>query len=247
MKYGIKSNFNYSDNICSFSTSDEINSGIDLENLSIGEYYLLLKVSFSNSDVKYYSLANSSEYGNITYYTITKNNSNNKIDISFGKYNDIPYMSISASKINDLPENVYDIALDPGHGGLDAGAVSKDYTEAELVLNCALKLKSKLENMGLKVFISRDSTLSSKEDTANNMYDDNGRINNLNKSNAKIMISLHINSDTYKSNEGGIEVYAPNNCNLEFASLLSKNIVEKSNSSFSELKSFKKSERCICS
>lgn len=240
MKYGIKSDFNYSDNTISFSTSDEINSGIDLENLAIDNYYLLLKVTYSNSDIKYYSFVNSSEYNNITYYTITKNNSNHKIDISFEKYNDIPYISILVTKANELPENVYDIAIDPGHGGLDSGATSGTYKEAEIVLDCALKLKTKLENLGLKVFISRDANSSPKEDTANNMYDEKGRVNIINESKAKIMLSLHLNSNTYKVDTGGVEVYAPNHCNLDFASILAKNIVENANSYYSELSSFRK-------
>ena len=242
MKFGIKSDFKYSDNSISFSTSDEINSGIDLENFDIGHYYILLKATYSNSDVKYYSLVNSSEYKDITYYTITKNNSNKKIDISFEKYNDIPYMSINVSKINSLPEDVYDIAIDPGHGGLDKGAISGDYTEAKLVLECSSILKAKLENLGLKVFVSRDENSSPKEDTANNMYDENGRVNIINKSSAKLLVSLHINSNTYDKNTGGIEVFAPNDCNLDFASLMAKNIVEKANSYYSEYKTHKKSD-----
>lgn len=243
----LESDFNYSDNTISFSTSDEINNGLDLENLEVNEYYVLLKLTYSNSDIKYYSLENSSEYGNIDYYTITKNNSNNKVSISFLTYNDIPYMSINVNTVNELPADVYDIAIDPGHGGLDVGATSGDYHEAEIVLDGALKLKAKLESLGLKVFISRDKSSSPKEDTANNMYDNNGRINILNKSKAKIIISLHLNSSVYDKNTGGVEVYAPNNCNLDFAQLLAKNIVEKSNSYYSELKSFKKFDRCICS
>ena len=245
-KYGIKADFNYSDNTLSFSTSSEINNGIDLEKLVLNNYYLLLKVTYSNSDIKFYSLINSSPHSDITYYTITKNSSNNKIYISFDKYNEIQYMYINVSKAQGLPEDVYDIAIDPGHGGLDKGAISNKNTESQIVLDCALKLKSKLESIGLKTFISRDENNSSKEDTANNMYDENGRINILNKSKAKLIISLHLNSDIYNKNTGGLEVYAPSNCNLEFASLLAKNIVEKTNTYYSELKSFKKQDRCIC-
>ena len=43
----IKSDYNYSDNIVSFSSSDEINSGLNLETLSNDTHYLLLKVSLS--------------------------------------------------------------------------------------------------------------------------------------------------------------------------------------------------------
>ena len=94
-KYGIKSNFNAQDDTVSFSSTEKINEGLDLENLSTGSYYVLLKVTFSNSDVKYYSLKNSSEYSDLTYYTITKNNYNNKIDISFNNYNELSYMSLN--------------------------------------------------------------------------------------------------------------------------------------------------------
>lgn len=243
----IKSDFNYSDNTISFSTSSEINRGIDLESLEINDYYLLLKVTYSNSDINYYSFVNGSEYGNITYYTLTKNNSNHKIDISFNQYHDIPYLSIHVEQANGLPEDVYDIAIDPGHGGLDAGATSGDYTEAGLVLDCALTLKSKLEDLGLKVLLSRDETSPANENTAYTMYDENGRVNLLNKSHAKLLISLHLNSEIYNKDEGGVEVYAPNDCNLDFASLLAKNIVEKANTYYSELSSFKELDRRLCS
>ena len=167
----IASDFNYSDDSISFSTSDTINEGINLEDLSIDNYYLLLKIIYSNGDIKYYSLKNASEYENTTYYTLTKNNTNNKIDITFDTYNDIPYMSLNVTKAESLPEDVYDIAIDPGHGGIDTGGISGDYTEADLVLEYGLNLKSKLEALGLKVFISRDGSESYQEDSTTNMYD----------------------------------------------------------------------------
>lgn len=115
----VKSNFNYTDNTLTFSTSDKINEGLDLESLDINDYYLLLKLTYSNSEVKYYSFVNTSEYGDIKYYTVTKNHSNNEINISFNKYNDVPYMSLSVKKAQRLPDDVYDIAIDAGHGGSD--------------------------------------------------------------------------------------------------------------------------------
>ena len=240
----IKADFSYSDDSLSFSTFDKINNGIDLESLNLTNYYILLKVTYSNSDVKYYALNNSSKYGNLTYYTITKNSSNNKVDISFDKYNDISFLGLSVTKADSLPEDVYDIAIDPGHGGLDKGAVSKDkqYNEAEIVLDYSLKLKTELENLGLKVFISRDGSEGSKIDTTRNMYDDNGRINILNGSNAKLILSLHINETKYSNENGGLEIYAPSNSDTAFAELLAKNIVEMANTYYSKLNGFKKAE-----
>lgn len=241
----IKSKFNYSDNKISFSTFDTINTGIDLENLQIDNYYILLKITYSNSDIKYYSLTNSSTYNDIEYYTITKNNSNNKLNIHFSNLNEIPVMKIDVSSIDNLPENIYDIAIDPGHGGLDKGDTYSNYSEAELMLKCGLDLKKQLENFGLKVFISRNGTENPNEDTTTSMYDENGRINILIKSNAKLLISLHMEDSAYTKNNSGISVYIPSNCTLDLASSLAKNIVETAGTYYSPSLSFKESERSI--
>ena len=239
MKYGIKSDFNTQNNTISFSSTEKINEGLDLETIPINEYYIFIKLTFSNSDIKYYSLKNASSYSDLTYYTITKNNSNNKIDIYFNQYNDIPYMNLSVKEVDSLPEDIYDFAIDPGHGGKDKGAKSGDYTEAELALKCGLDLKGKLEDLGFKVFISRNGSESETEDTTTNMYDENGRINVLNKSHAKLLLSLHLNENIYNKKLGGVEVYAPSNCNLNFASSIAKNIVNNCSTNYSNLKSFK--------
>ena len=120
------------------------------------------------------------------------------------------------------------------------GAKSGDYTEAELVLNCANLLKTKLEEQGLKVFMSRDGSESTKVNLEDKMFDDNGKINTLQESHAKLIISLHINEN--KSSKGGVEVYAPNNCNLDFAERIAKNIVEKANTNYSSATGFKKAD-----
>ena len=236
----IKSDYNYSDNIVSFSSSDEINSGLNLETLSNDTHYILLKVSLSNGDINYYSLSNSTEYSGITYYTITKNNTNSKIEIGFDKYNDMPYMSLDVSKVSSLPSNVYDVVIDPGHGGADAGAVYKDYKESSIVLDCAKSLKSKLETLGLKVLLTRDGTegASYKESA---MYDEGGRITVANESSAKLLISLHMNSNS-DVKSGGLEVYAPCSCDLTFANSLASNISQYANATYSPRTSFKKSD-----
>ena len=214
----IKSEFNYKDNVLSFSTFQELNNSIELEELDQDNYFMLLKVTYSNSDVRYYSFNNSSGYDNILYYTITKNGKNNKVEVSFKKNNDISYMSLDVNEVDSLPDDVYDIALDPGHGGLDKGAKYKDYTEANIVLDYCNKIKTELENLGLKVFISRTEQDNPKEDTTLTMYDENGRVNVLNSSRAKLILSIHINENKYSNENGGVEVYAPCNCNLDFAS-----------------------------
>lgn len=238
----LDSEYTYRDNLLCFSTIDKINGGLNLESLTTTDYYIFLKVLFSNSEVKYYSLSNDTQYGNIDYYTLTKNGRNNKVFINFGSHNDVPFLGLKVSYVEDLPENVYDIVIDPGHGGKDVGAISKGYHESDLVLDCAEILKSKLETLGLKVLLTRDSSHPEDENTAYNMYDDNGRVTIANESGAKIVLSLHMNSNSAKLSKGGVEIYAPNDCNLDFARLLADNIVKTANTSYSSLSTYKKAD-----
>ena len=94
--------------------------------------------------------------------------------------------------------------------------------------------------MGLKVLLTRDGTEPEDENTAYNMYDEDGRITIANESKAKILISLHMNSNSASLSSGGVEVYAPSNCDLTLASLFADNIVELTNTNYSSLESYYK-------
>ena len=48
----IDTEYEHSDNLLSFSTLDQINTGLNLEELEVTDYYILLKVEFSGDDVK---------------------------------------------------------------------------------------------------------------------------------------------------------------------------------------------------
>ena len=225
--------YTYKNNILTFSTTDKINKGLSLEDLENTNYYLFLKVILSNSEERYYSFENTSKYTNTTYYTISKKN---KIDIKFDTFSGTKFLGIFVSKIEELPNDVYDIAIDASHGGKDTGAKFKKYTESDLVLKYAKNLKQKLENKGYKVFISRDGSESSDQDLSD-VYAENGRINTIQESHSKLLLSLNINGT--KSKTGGIEIYAPTNCDIKFAKSLADNIVKKTETSYSSVKLFK--------
>ena len=235
-----ESNSSYLDGILSFSSINELNSGLNLESLETGDYYLFLRVTFSNGDTKYYSFINDTKYENINYYTITKENKNNKVVIDFDKYNDIPCMKINVKQTNELPEDVYDIVIDPGHGGADDGFKNGTNKESDIVLNCAKKLKSQLEEKGLKVLLTRNGTETSSEFNDLTIYNENGRVTIANKSHAKILISLHL--DGTKSISGGVQVNAPSNCKLDLAKSIADNIVKYTNTSYSKANSNKRDE-----
>ena len=235
----IDTTYEYENNSISFSTLNKINQGVDLENLSLENYYILLKVNYTNGEKKYYTLSNNTQYHEkISYYTLTRNNTNNRINIDFIKDEGIEALTLEIDKINELPEDVYDIVIDPGHGGSDAGAMSGNYREDEIVLDIGLDLKKKLENLGLKVLITRDGSEDSTYDIYN-IYDKEGRVTLANESKAKVLISLHMNSNESDLVHGGVEVYAAPNMDYTLAKLFADNIVKNANTTYSKMESFK--------
>ena len=151
-------------------------------------------------------------------------------------------MGLNITKTKKLPENVYDVVIDPGHGGSDSGAINGRYQEADIVLDYAKDLKSKLEDLGLKVLLTRDGTEADDEDTVYNIYDEDGRVTMANKSGAKIILSLHLNSNDVEITEGGVEIYAGPNSDLTFAKLLATNIVNLADTSYSQMEIDKEAE-----
>ena len=230
-----------------FYTSENINEGIDLEDLKKGNYYAFIKIKEKNLNKKdndediitYYSLKNKTKYGNLEYYTITKNDKNNKIDLMFDKYNlddgKKDYMNIKIEETK-LPEDVYDIVIDPGHGGKDGGAVNtyngKEYVEKDITLDYGKDLKTALEELGLKVKLTRDGT-NEEELGIYDRYGKGGRAVIPNEVKAKYTLSLHLNSAEYKMSKGGIEIYAPSNAKLELPKLLANNLVEYAKTTYS--------------
>ncbi len=220
--------------IVKVQTSDLINEGIYLEDIDKGKYFLFLKITYSNEDVKYYSMKNDTSYDDIEYYTITNNNSNKKIKISFNSFNSVQYIKINVDKIK-LPTNVYDVSIDPGHGGSDPGAKTGTYKESEIVMEYSNELKNALEELGLKVILTRDGTEDTSENSPFNyysVYDYDGRVNVVGRSKVKYNLSIHVNSLT-TSTVSGTEIYAPSNASLNFAQLLADNILKIVNTTYS--------------
>ena len=146
-----------------------INEGINLEEIAEGKYVLLLKITTKDNQTKYYTFENKSECKDLEYYTITKQNSNRKINIAFSKHEKIPCIQINSTDTK-LPDEVYDISIDPGHGGSDPGAMNGKYKEAEFAMKYSLALKKSLEELGLKVMLTRDGTEDTSEDSKFSVY-----------------------------------------------------------------------------
>ena len=153
-------NYELNDSVLTFVSTNEINSGLIIDELTGEEYYILLRLKLNNSiDPRFYSFSNNSDLKNIDYYTVTKDGKNKKAEIGFVKRTvddkDYNLLKVSLTETS-LPEDVYDIAIDAGHGGTDDGEKINGVTEADVTLEYAKLLKSKLEEKGYKVFLTRD-------------------------------------------------------------------------------------------
>ena len=235
-----KMNTEFKENELFFHSDQEINNTIIIDELKNGEYYIFLRVKLNNSvDPRYYSFKNISDYENITYYTISKDSKNRKVEIAFKQkeYNEkqYPYLSLFLQDA-ELPDEVYDIVIDAGHGGADRGVKQGADTEANITLEYAKLLKDSLEQNGLKVKLTRNDENTDLYNSTN-MYDSAGRITSACKSKAKLMISFHINDGA--SNLKGLEIYSPSKSNLDFAKNMAEKIKQYSTISYSNYNSYK--------
>lgn len=234
----VKLNYNVLDNKISFYTSDLINVGIDLEDIKIGKYYMIVEVEYGKNLKKSYTIKNETEYASVLYYTLTKNNSNNRIDISFDEYekkeNRIKYMFLEV-KHTKLPKDVYDVVIDPGHGGADTGAEYSGYRETDLTIKYAKRVKKELEELGLKVKLTRDGTESKESFGVYTVYNEKGRVNVVGDSKAKYVFSIHLNSIDEPNSQSGVEIYIPSRMNIDLAKEFAKNIVKYGKTDYSTL------------
>ena len=234
----IKVNTEIEDNKINFNTSKYINEGIYLDDLERGTYYLFLKLTYENPEEqekpieKYYILKNETNYKETAYYTLSKYN--NKVLInSQNDYGTISF-NIEENKTND---DIYDITIDPGHGGMDGGGSSGDYKETDFTMDISKKIKSNLEEAGLKVKLTHEEDELTKNDILDE-YNEHGRAVIPNEVKSKYTFSIHINKNT-SLRVRGIEVYTADNINYDLAKSLAENITTETELDYSSNKLYK--------
>ncbi len=128
-------------------------------------------------------------------------------------YEDNNYFFIDLRK----PSEVYDkiLVIDPGHGGKDAGALSKDekYYEKNINLGIVLALKELLEKENIKVYYTR---------TADDTVFLRPRVTLANAVDCDYFISIHCNSNEVTSPNGTEVLYY----DTEFNSVSSRDLAE---------------------
>lgn len=223
-KIEIDLEYNLLDDGVYFEISDKINDGFNLEKYDLNNSYLYIKIIDNDDNVDYFNLKNNTEYQKTDYYYIRNDNKLNIVTKNNTIY-------LYDEKAND---KVYDIIIDPGHGGYDDGACGNGICETDYTYKISKEIKEILEKNNFSVKLSRDE-LDKDESIPN--YGKNGRVNIINNSKAKYLISIHLNSNDY--DDSGLEIYTPYNINYDFVSKIVKNIVDNVNTSYSTNNSFK--------
>ena len=175
----------------SFDGDNWNSSTIDLSNVS--------SICFSCSTaLEQYS--STDQLGEITTYSSNSETSDVDIEEEALKITDSVVAMSGRASIPDSQKIV--VALDPGHGGYDPGAVANGLRESDINLKIALAAKEQLESYGYyKVVMTRTS------DVYVDLYD---RVDIAANAGADVFMSIHINSASV-SGAYGAEVWIPNN------------------------------------
>ena len=96
----------------------------------------------------------------------------------------------------DKPEGNWKIALDPGHGGKDPGAVANGLVEKEVVLDVSLKAREYIENAGIDTVMTRQTDWYPSLD---------GRVVIAENNNADAFVSVHANA--FLKSVTGVETF----------------------------------------
>ncbi|WP_029761782.1 N-acetylmuramoyl-L-alanine amidase CwlD, partial [Geobacillus thermodenitrificans] len=109
------------------------------------------------------------------------------------------FSDLTSTKPWNLPLSGRIIVLDPGHGGPDGGAVGGEVVEKEIALNVAKKLRDYLQQQGALVLMTRETdrdlaSPSTRGYSRRKTEDLRERTTFINKSDADLFISIHLNA-----------------------------------------------------
>jgi len=130
--------------------------------------------------------------GDYTVFTLPGDASTNKplrVVVDIDKPMPLPSFSFTAGLKGKV------IAIDPGHGGTDVGAIGPDnIQEKTITLAVSLKVKALLEQAGAKVVMTRtdDRDVFAPNDGATEEL--GARVDVGNKNNADVFVDIHVNS-----------------------------------------------------
>lgn len=124
------------------------------------------------------------------------------------------------------------ILIDPGHGGIDGGASSKDGTiEKNINLNIGLLLGANLKSQGYKVEYTRTEDVSlytEGKSVKEKKYEDlNKRVSLKKETNCDVFVSIHLNTFPQSSCKGAQVWYSSYNDSDRLANIMQSTLKDK--------------------
>lgn len=132
------------------------------------------------------------------------------------------------------------IYIDPGHGGLDPGAMYSGVMEKNINLQISEKLQKNLLSLGAIVYMTRygDYDLSVNNTINRKRSDLSRRGNIINKSDCDLFISIHLNAEETGLYRGAQAFYSDNN---KKNIVLAKTFQQEFRNSLNSTRKYKKS------
>ncbi len=118
------------------------------------------------------------------------------------------------------------LLLDPGHGGIFAGAVYDGRQEKDLVLQIAYGIKDYIEaqNTGLQIYMTREDDTIFSNDVAEDLQ---LRCQMAEEVGADVFVSLHLNATESHENSGAMVLISKNAAVTNACSLLGNDILDE--------------------
>ncbi|SHI55459.1 N-acetylmuramoyl-L-alanine amidase [Propionispora hippei] len=170
-----------------------------------------------------------SDYKVFTLKSDAQANKTHRIVVDINKPVPVPSFSFTPGLKNKV------IALDPGHGGTDPGAIGSNTQEKTITLAVAQKAKLLLEKAGAKVLLTRQADKDVFGPNASAVDELGARANVGNNNKADVFISIHINAFTDPSVGGIASYYYPKtDYDMLLADSLQDNLVASISGGFSD-------------
>ncbi len=124
------------------------------------------------------------------------------------------YMSVNG---NNIASKQIKVIIDPGHGGVDCGAIGSDSTlEKDINLKIALMLDEMLRMSGVETILTRDTDVSIHDISATTIRakkvsDIHNRFKIIEENPEYIFVSIHQNTYSDSRYKGAQLFYSPNN------------------------------------
>ncbi len=230
--------FSVSKKTLTFQSAKKLDEGLCLETLKSGRTAVLLRLTLKDGGTRLLALSDGSGKGEdpadtLEYYTLPHRHGHRRVTASFEPVGATETLVFHVRRAR-LPADVYDIVVDPGHGGKDPGAQSGSLREADVVLELGKRLEHTLDRAGYKVLLTRDGTEDPNVNMAYTEYDPDGRVNRTCASRAKLCLSLHLNQNRNAA-QNGVQIYRAKQAGNAFASALAEELVASTDLAFSTM------------